>query len=128
MVTALPKQKKARPFQARLPVSAQLLRRFCCFTFDRLGNSADFDPARLHRFGDFANQINNKHAVSQFRALHLDMVGELEASLERAAGNPAVEILGVIALTIALADNHELTVTAVSYQHLRAHETKANLV
>ena len=45
---------------------------------------ADRDRARLHRLGDLAHEIDVQEAVLEARALHLDMVGELEAALESA--------------------------------------------
>ena len=60
---------------------------------------ADRDRARLHRLGNLADEIDVEEAVLKARALHLDMVGELEAALEGARGDAAIEhfvALGVV--------------------------------
>src|SRR5690606_39774796 len=55
------------------------------------GAAIDLDGARLLAFGQFALQLQMKQAVFEAGALDLDIVGQLEAQLEGALGNAAME-------------------------------------
>src|ERR1700721_3043188 len=44
--------------------------------------TVDGDPPRLHGLGDFADQIDLEQAVVEARALHLDVVRQVELPLE----------------------------------------------
>jgi urease accessory protein len=50
----------------------------------------DRDLARFHRLGHLTDEVDMQHAVDEGRIRDLDMVGEAEALLERAAGDAAV--------------------------------------
>jgi hypothetical protein len=52
----------------------------------------DLDGARLHRLRHLAGELDMQEPVLERGAGHLDEVGELEAALERAARDPAMEI------------------------------------
>src|SRR6267378_8174486 len=59
----------------------------------RLGAvSLDGDRPRLLLLGDLALQLDRQQAIGQLRAHDLHMVGELEAALEVAAGDAAIQI------------------------------------
>src|SRR5215207_4563578 len=60
-----------------------------------LGRAADgdLDPPRPHRLGHLALQLDNQQAVLEAGALHLHEVGEVEAPLEAARRQAAVEVL-----------------------------------
>src|SRR5580693_9318654 len=45
--------------------------------------TVDRDPARLHRFRDFADQFDLKQPVVERGALDLNIVGQVELALER---------------------------------------------
>src|SRR5690606_1964535 len=53
--------------------------------------SRDRDPARLHLLGDVALELDVQQAVPELGAKHLDMVGKLEAALERPRGDAAMQ-------------------------------------
>ena len=57
------------------------------------GAVRDLDLAGLRGLGDLADEVDMEEAVLEARALHLDMVGELEAALEGARGDAAIEDL-----------------------------------
>ena len=66
-----------------------------CLAF-RWRRRCDRDLAGLHRLGDLADEIDVEEAVLEARAGHLDMVGELEAALEGARGDAAIEHLAPV--------------------------------
>src|ERR1051326_4388350 len=76
---------------------------------DDLGRAvADRNLARLQRLGDLAHEIDVKQAVLEARALDLDVVGELEAALERPRGNALVEhFAGLLGLRLLLAADRQ---------------------
>src|SRR5215210_2187564 len=53
----------------------------------------DLDPPRPHGLRHLALQLDRQQAVLEADALHLDEVGEVEAPLEAARGETAVEVL-----------------------------------
>src|ERR1700751_4208014 len=63
----------------------------------------DFDPPRLHRLRQFALQLDLQETLIERSALHPNEVGEVEAALERAAGNAVIEIFALVLLGIRLA-------------------------
>src|SRR5262245_55773961 len=70
---------------------------------DHLGRTAaDRNLARLRRLGNLALEVDVQEAVLQARALDLDMVGELEAPLERAGRDALVEHVAVLAVLLGL--------------------------
>src|SRR5436190_7153132 len=54
---------------------------------------ADRDLARLLGLGDFPLEVDVQQAMIQAGALHYDIVGELEATLERARRDALIEHL-----------------------------------
>ena len=60
------------------------------------GGSADLDLPRLHRLGHLALQVDLEKPVVQAGAADLDVVGELEAVLEGALRDAAVQVLDVL--------------------------------
>src|ERR1051326_5438591 len=76
---------------------------------DDLGRAvADRNLARLQRLGDLADEIDVKQAILEARALDLDVVGELEAALERPRGNALVEhFAGLLGLRLLLAADRQ---------------------
>src|SRR5438876_531503 len=68
---------------------------------------ADLDLARLQRLGDHSLELHVEETVLEARALHLDEVGELEAPLEGAARDAAVERAGLVGLWLCLAGDGE---------------------
>ena len=71
---------------------------------DRLGCSThglggNRDPARLHGFRNIAQQIDMQQAVLQRGGGDFHMVGELEAALEGALGNAAIEEFALFAFS-----------------------------
>src|SRR5947209_10780064 len=54
---------------------------------------SDRNLARLFRLGDLAHEVNVQEAVRELRAGDLDVVGELEAALERAGRDALIEHL-----------------------------------
>ena len=56
--------------------------------------------ARLQPLGHVAHQLDAEQAVLELGAVDLDMVGQLEAQLERAAGNAAVQELASLVLGV----------------------------
>ena len=81
---------------------------FCCSTTVGLV-AADRDLARLLGLGDFAHEVDVQETVLERRALHLDVVGELEYALERARGDALVErrALGLVGLGLLVAADRQ---------------------
>ena len=63
----------------------------------------DLDPARLHLLGHLAHQLDRQQPISDAGTRHLDVVGELEAALERAGGDAAVQVLLRVPVGLLLA-------------------------
>src|SRR5687768_13986745 len=63
---------------------------------------ADRNLARLHRLRNLADEVDVEQAVLKACAGDLDMVGELEAALEGAGGDAAIENLTVLACLFLL--------------------------
>src|SRR5205823_1759678 len=64
--------------------------------FDRLrlrGGRRDLDGARLQRLGHLADQFDMQQPVVEAGADHLDGLGQLEAPLEGAPGDAAMQVL-----------------------------------
>src|SRR5437660_246226 len=57
---------------------------------------ANWNLARLLRLGDLAHEIDMEETVHQRGAGHLDVVGELEATLERAGRDALIEHLALL--------------------------------
>src|SRR6266436_3840074 len=53
--------------------------------------TVDRDPARLHRLRNFADQFDLQQAIVKRRALDLDIVGQVELTLERPRRDALVE-------------------------------------
>lgn len=69
---------------------------------------SDGDAARLQLFGKLALQIYGEQTIHEARADDLHVVGKLEASLEGAGGNTAVQVLPILTAFIRLLTrNHE---------------------
>src|SRR5437773_11973246 len=61
---------------------------------DHLGPAtADLDRAGLHGLRNLADQFDAEHAVHQIGAGDLDVVGQLQPALERAARDAPIEVL-----------------------------------
>ena len=65
------------------------------------GCTADLDLARLHRLGHLALQLDVEQAVRELGTDDLDVVGELEAMLEGALRDAAMQVLDAV---LGLAD------------------------
>ncbi len=63
---------------------------------------ADRDLARLLGLGDLAHEVDVQETVLERRALHLDVVGELEHALEGARGDALVERLALVLVGLGL--------------------------
>src|SRR4051812_47781402 len=72
----------------------------------RRGAGRDADRARLRRLGHLAGELDMEQAVVEAGADDLDVVGELEAALEGAAGDAAIEV-GALLLLLGLAGDHK---------------------
>src|SRR5690606_15658519 len=77
----------------------------------RLRRGRNRDAARLQLLRHAPHEIDVQQAVAELGAFHLDMVGELEAALEGAAGNAAIQDLALVGLAI-------LTALALHGQHV----------
>src|SRR2546423_14143486 len=78
--------------------------------FEHLGllAVADRNLAWLFRLGDLAHEVDVQEAVRELRAGNLDVVGKLEAALERAGRDALIEHLAlVLALFLFLAADRE---------------------
>src|SRR3546814_213866 len=79
--------------------------------FDRRHVAADRDLVRLHRLGHFAHQVDGQQAVAQVGAVDAHEIGELEAALEGACRNAAIEQLAFLAFLrrrLAAADGQHI--------------------
>jgi len=67
--------------------------------------AADRDPARLHGFRDFTDQLDLEQAVVERGALDLDVIRQIELSLEVARRDAAIEeiALGLLGLALSFA-------------------------
>src|SRR5688572_30283819 len=75
----------------------------------RRGLGLDRDRPRLLLLGQLALQVDGEQAVLQLGAGHADVVGQLEAALEVARADAAIEVLGaLVAVGMALAGHQEL--------------------
>src|SRR6185369_3415905 len=68
---------------------------------------ADGDGAGLEPLRDVADQLDMEQAVLEVGALHLDVVGELEAPLEVARGDAAVQVLALLVVRLLGAGDGE---------------------
>src|SRR5262249_33120106 len=68
--------------------------------FDRLLTVADRDLAGLLGLGNLAHEIDVQEPVLEGRALHLDVIGELEDALERARRDALIEHLTAVLLVV----------------------------
>src|SRR3546814_10785268 len=69
------------------------------------------DLVRLHRLGHFAHQVDGQQAVAQVGAVDAHEIGELEAALEGACRNAAIEQLAFLAFLrrrLAAADGQHI--------------------
>ncbi len=103
-------RKKGRRGAPSLPVGwRDGLRRPRLLALDqRLGRArADLDSTRLQRLGQFAGQLDRQQAVDQVGALHHHVVGQLEAALEVALGQTAMQEGSLAAIVVGgLAARH----------------------
>lgn len=82
-----------------------------CLELLWLGTRTDRDRARLHALGQIAHKIDVQKAVLEIGALHLDVVGELEAALEGTRGDAAMQEIALLAVGLLL----PLTTSVVSF-------------
>src|SRR3954467_13884962 len=70
---------------------------------------SDRNLARLFRLGDLADELDVQETVLELCAGHLDIIGKLEAALERAGRDALIEHLALVlfALLLLLAPNGE---------------------
>src|SRR5262245_53951698 len=68
---------------------------------------ADGDAARLQALRDIAHEVDMQQTVLELGALHLDVVGELEAALEGSGGDAAVQELALLVLGLLLGADGE---------------------
>src|SRR6516162_1728772 len=68
---------------------------------------ADLDRPRLHGLRHLARQLDAEQTVGQLRAHDLDVIGELEAALEGAAGDAAIEELLLLGRLLLLARDEQ---------------------
>src|SRR5580692_8904476 len=106
------RRKKGRLMRDALPPlrrawegAARLAKLRCPWCRDRrlCGLGPDRDLARFLRLGELPREIDVKQAVFKARAGHLDVIGELEAALERAGGNSLIKHLRLRRFALALA-------------------------
>lgn len=68
----------------------------------KLAGARDWDRPRLHRLRNLAHKVDVQEPVLQARPLYLDMVGELEATLEGPRGDALVEHVTGLLLFVGL--------------------------
>src|ERR1700730_11143259 len=68
----------------------------------KLAGARDRDRPGLHRLRNLAHEVDVQEPVLQDRALDLDMVGELEATLEGPRGDALVEQVAGLLLAVGL--------------------------
>src|SRR5262245_43832651 len=68
---------------------------------------ADGNAARLQALRDIAHEVDIEEAVLEVGTLHLDVVGELEAPLDRAGGDAAVQELALLVIGLLLGADAE---------------------
>src|SRR4051812_16600908 len=114
MASVYRQKKKASRFPATpSPRSSLAAGRFATSGLvgqNRLGRlRLDLDRPGLLLLGDLALQLDGQQAVGELRADDLHMVGELEAALEVASGDAAVEVfLALVRVRRALPGDQEL--------------------
>ena len=69
--------------------------------------AVDRDRARLHRLGHLAHQVDMQQAVIEAGALDLDMVGQAEAPLEGAPGDPVMQVAASFGVVLRLAGHRQ---------------------
>src|SRR5580704_14330961 len=67
-----------------------------------LSGTCDGDRPSLHRLWNLAHEVDVEEPVLQARAVDLDIIGELEATLEGSRGNALVEHLPGLILVVGL--------------------------
>jgi len=76
--------------------------------FEQGSGRLDFDAAGLHRLGNFTFQFNVQQAVIQRGSGDLDVIGQVEAALERTGGySPVEEAVVFIAVFFGLLAGHD---------------------
>src|SRR3546814_4493385 len=91
----------------------------------RLVARSDGDAPRLHGLGDLAHQCDGEQAVLELRAGHLDVVGEVEAALEGAGGDAAVEEARLVVFRLLLlAGDHQAVLLGGDVQRSEEHTSE----
>src|SRR5437763_4142887 len=80
----------------------------------------DGDAAGLLLFRDNPLQVHMEQSVLELRALDLDVLGQLEAALERTAGDAVVEVRRFVAAIVALAQYGQDALAHLDVQFLLA--------
>src|SRR5947209_14814830 len=93
---------------------------------------ADRNLARLFRLGDLAHEVDVQEAIRELRAGHLDVIGKLEAALERAGRDALIEhlTLRLAGLFLLLAADRERVFLGLDRQFVlgKARDRDANAV
>ena len=74
----------------------------------RCRRAVDGDAPRLHGLGDFPDQLDLEQAVVEGRALHLDVVRQVELPLEMPGGDSAIEELALGLFGLAAFDGDDV--------------------
>ena len=106
-------QKKSAPGIGALPFTTKIEAALGSLGFENLGLRLavpDRDLARLFRLGDLAHEVDVQETILKLRAGDLDVVGKLEAALERAGRDALIEHLALllVALLLLLAADREV--------------------
>src|SRR5690349_12780063 len=67
-----------------------------------VSSTADLNPARPHCLGYLALELDREQTIGEIGARHLYMVGQLEAALEGAAGDTAMQHLALLLTAVCL--------------------------
>lgn len=74
----------------------------------RRGRSIDRDLARLHGLWNFASQFDAEQAIFKRRVLDLDIIGQVELTLEVAPGNTPIEIFALLFIGLLTFDRQNI--------------------
>jgi hypothetical protein len=105
------------PASLRSAFAAEVLTSAECFRSGRLGldlldvgrrRTVDRDPTRLHRLRDFADQFDLQQAIVKRRTLDLDIVGQVELTLERPRRDALLEEFVLLLFGLAAFDRQHV--------------------
>src|ERR1700757_4257734 len=102
-----PSARRGPPSPAVTWISSSDLRMLDSADLVGLLAACNLDAARLHRFRQFALELDLQEAIVETGALHLHKIREVEAAFERPPGDAMVEVVALVLAGIALTSDDQ---------------------